>query len=118
LPGRDRLQAALLIEVSDESRLSEELAPWQTLRGEELQLWVGERSYPANLLTCRPEDRAMGAAHWVQFVLDAAGRALLGDARHRSWFALAHPAYQFDSAPLGDELRHSLREDLDSSDRD
>src|SRR5438046_7425127 len=29
LPGRDRLQAALLIEVADAGRLTEELAPWQ-----------------------------------------------------------------------------------------
>ena len=73
LPGRDRLQAALLIEVTDETRLTEELAPWQTLRGEELQLRLDDRSYSANLLTCRPEDRAIGAAHWVRFVMDADG---------------------------------------------
>src|SRR5262249_47640838 len=36
LPGRDRLQAAFLIDVADESRLTEELAAWQTLRGEDL----------------------------------------------------------------------------------
>src|SRR6476620_9817904 len=29
LPGRDRLQAALLISIADEARLVEELAPWQ-----------------------------------------------------------------------------------------
>ena len=51
LPRRDRLQAALLIDLRDETRLSEELAPWQTLRGEELQLRLDERAYPANLLT-------------------------------------------------------------------
>src|SRR5437660_4984492 len=33
LPGSDRLQAALLIEVPDETRLTEELAAWQTLKG-------------------------------------------------------------------------------------
>src|SRR5207248_8089370 len=36
LPGRDRLQAALLIDIEDESRLTEELASWQTLGGDEL----------------------------------------------------------------------------------
>src|SRR6516225_2993680 len=92
LPGRDRLQAALLIEVTDETRLTEDLAPWQTLRGEELQLRLDDRSYSANLLTCRPEDRAIGAAHWVQFVLDADGRDFLADFRRRAWFALSHPS--------------------------
>src|SRR5207302_6315614 len=33
LPGRNRLQAALLLAVTDEARLTEELAPWQRLRG-------------------------------------------------------------------------------------
>src|SRR6516164_7938665 len=64
LPTRDRLQAALLIDVTDETRLTEELAPWQSLRGEALQFHLDGRSNPANLLTCRPEDRAIGAAHW------------------------------------------------------
>jgi hypothetical protein len=118
LPGRDRLQAALLIEVEDETRLSAELAPWQSLPGEALQLRLDERTYPANLLTCRPEDRAIGAAHWVQFVLDADGRKLLADLRRRAWFSLSHLSYHHESPPLGDEVRQSLRDDLELSDRD
>jgi hypothetical protein len=118
LPGRDRLQAALLIDIADESRLTEELASWQSLRGDSLQMHIEGRSHPANLLTCRPEDRAVGAAHWVQFVLDADGRKLLGDLRCRAWFALMHPGYRHDTGPLGDEVRQSLVEDLELSDRD
>src|SRR4051812_34547137 len=41
LPGRHQLQAALLITVNDESQLTAELAPWQTLRGEHLTLCAG-----------------------------------------------------------------------------
>src|SRR5438270_1291165 len=33
LPGRDLLQAALLIEIAEPTKLVEELAPWQSLRG-------------------------------------------------------------------------------------
>src|SRR6516164_11675803 len=117
LPRRDRLQAALLIAV-DESRLGEELAPWRELRGEHLRLHVGPASYPANLLTCRPEDRCTGTAHWVQFVLDPAGRRLLADPRLPAHFALTLPAYRHDSAALSEEVRQSLLEDLDLSDRD
>src|SRR3954466_8176836 len=51
LPGRDRLQAALLIAVGDEARLTEELAAWQDLRGDALRLHLGPLHYPANLLT-------------------------------------------------------------------
>src|SRR5438105_2014273 len=38
LPGRDRLQAALLIKVQEEARLTAELAPWRSMQGEELWL--------------------------------------------------------------------------------
>src|SRR5262249_34255669 len=97
LPARNHLQAALLIEVADETRLSEELAPWQTLRGEELQLRLEGRAVPAHLLTCRPEDRCIGAAHWVQFTLDDASRQMLGDFRRRAWFSVAIPSYHHES---------------------
>ncbi len=118
LPGRDRLQAALLLSISDEARLAEELAAWQGLRGEHLCLHIGPARFPANLLTCRPEDRCIGTAHWVQFVLDAAGRRLLADFRQPAHFAVTLPAYRHDSAPLGDEVRQSLLDDLQLSDRD
>src|SRR5205823_823909 len=57
LPGRDRLQAALLIDIEDEARLTEELAFWQPLEGERLGLRLGVARFPAHLVTCRPEDR-------------------------------------------------------------
>ncbi len=118
LPGRDRLQAALLVSVSDEARMAEELAAWQELRGVHLCFHVGSARFPANLLTCRPEDRCAGTAHWVQFVLDAAGRRLLADFRHPAHFSVTLPAYRHDSSVLGDEVRQSLLDDLQLSDRD
>jgi hypothetical protein len=118
LPGRGRLQAALHVLVDDEARLTEELAPWQELRGEELALHVGPARCPANLLTCRPEDRCIGTAHWVQFVLDPAARSLLADFSQPAYFAATLPGYQHQSDPLGDEVRQSLLDDLALSDRD
>jgi hypothetical protein len=117
LPRRDRLQAALLLTL-DESRLGEELAPWQELRGEQLTLHLGAARYPANLLTCRPEDRCIGTAHWVQLVLDIDGRRLLADLKQPAHFAIAVPGYAHESGPLGDDVRQSLLEDLRLSDRD
>lgn len=117
LPGRNRLQAALLLKV-DDARMSEELAAWQDLRGEELCLHLGSARYPANLLTCRPEDRCIGTAHWVQFVLDERGRQLLAAFDLSAHFAVRRTNYRQDSAPLGDEVRQSLLEDLQLSDRD
>jgi hypothetical protein len=118
LPGRDRLQAALLIDIADEARLTEELAAWQTLRGDAVRLRIGEAAFPAQLITCRPEDRAIGAAHWVQFPLPPADRPLLADSRLTAYFEVAHDSYRHVSASLSDDVRQSLLEDLQLSDRD
>src|SRR5262245_4173886 len=117
LPGPNGLQAALLIEVADESRWLEELAPWQMLRGEQIQLVLGTLRCSAELVTCRPEDRCFGTAHWVRFSLDAAARALLGDARYSAHFEIRLENYQHASPPLSEEIRQSLLEDLLLSDR-
>jgi hypothetical protein len=111
LPDRDRLQAALVLSL-DESRLADELAPWRDLRGEQLMLHFGGARYPANLLTCRPEDRAIGAAHWVQFVLDDAARDALADSDCGAHLSVSIPGYAHDSGPLSDDVRASLIEDV------
>ncbi len=118
LPGRDCLQAALLIDVADETRLSEELAGWRDLTGEALRLHAGAREFPAVLVTCRPEDRAIGAAHWVRFPLDADGRRLLADFHVPACVAIDHGAYRHESPPLSEDVRQSLLDDLHLSDRD
>jgi hypothetical protein len=117
LPRRNRLQAALLLKV-DEERMQEELSAWQDLRGDDLTLHLGDARYSANLLTCRPEDRCIGTAHWVQFVLDDRGRELLGDFDLPAHFAVHRSHYQHESAPLSDDVRQSLLEDLQMSDGD
>ncbi len=117
LPGRGRLQAAVLIHVAQGRPLTEELAPWQELEGERLCLHVGARRCPANLLTCRPEDRCIGTAHWVQFVLDEPARHLLADFRRPAYFAVTLPDYRHDSGVLGEEVRQSLLDDLELSER-
>ena len=117
LPRRNRLQAALLLKI-DDRRLREELPAWQDLRGDELCLHIGTARYPADLLTCRPEDRCIGTAHWVQFVLDERGRERLADFDRPAHFSVNRANYQHDSAPLSDEVRQSLLDDLQLSDRD
>jgi hypothetical protein len=117
LPRRDRLQAALILHL-DEARLAEELAPWRELRGDQLTLHVGGGRHPANLLTCRPEDRCVGTAHWVQFVLDDAARAALGQRQVPAHLAVSLPGYCHDSGPLSDDVRFSLLDDLELGARD
>src|SRR4029453_4970738 len=41
LPGRNLLQAALLIEIADEAHLAEEMAAWRNLEGHHLRLKTG-----------------------------------------------------------------------------
>jgi hypothetical protein len=118
LPERDRLQAALVLDVDAAAPLETELAVWRELRGDDLYFYVGALTYPANLYTCRPEDRCIGAAHWVQFVLDAQGRSALADRRRPVYFAVGLPTYRHDSAPLTEDVRRSLLDDLLLSDRD
>jgi hypothetical protein len=117
LPTRNRLQAALLIDIAEQENGSE-LAAWNALRGEHLALCVGERRYPATLVTCRPEDRCNGTAHWVQFALDPAGRRLLADFGHVACFHFQSAFYAHRSPSLSEDLRQSLLEDLELSDRD
>ena len=118
LPQRDRLQAALLLEPSQEERWTEELASWQNLRGEELRLCLGARMSAADLLTCRPEDRCIGTAYWVQFLVNPSARGLLADFRMPAFFEIATSGYSHRSPPLGTDVRQSLLDDLKLSDRD
>jgi hypothetical protein len=117
LPGRDQLQAALLIEVENNG-LVQELATWQSLQGDHLHLQVGDQLVPATLLTCRPEDRCAGAAHWVQFTIPPPVRPLLADLQLAVFFRFDDGNYQHQTPPLSDDVRQSLLDDLALSERD
>jgi hypothetical protein len=118
LPGRNVLQAALLFDVHDESRLVDELADWRELTGDQLLLRVGKATLPAVLITCRPEDFCIGAAHWVQFHLDDKARQMFANFAEPALLEITLPSYTYQSALLSDEIRQSLVEDLELSDRD
>jgi hypothetical protein len=115
LPGPNLLQAALLIDIGDPTELLKELAPWQDLHGEQLELQIAD-SFPANLLTNRPEDRSVGTSHWVQFAIPANARRQLVELDTPAFFRFDNGRYQHESAPLSAELRQSLLEDLQRSD--
>ncbi len=118
LPGPDRLQAALLLTVEEGVGAEKAFASWRELRGEDLCLHLGPRRCPANLYTCRPEDRCLGAAHLVQFVLTAADRQALADLHLPALVVVTLPGYRHESLPLTEDVRESLLEDLRLSDRD
>jgi hypothetical protein len=113
LPGRDLLQAALLIEIGDPTALLNELAPWQNLDGEQLQLVIEPDCFAANLLTSRQQDRSIGTAHWVQFTVRPDARRQLVNFDMSAYFRFDNGRYQYQSAPLSAELRQSLLADLE-----
>ena len=118
LPTRNLLQAALLIEIADPAQLGKELTPWRGIVGEQLQMQLGSQTIPSHLITCRPEDRAIGTAHWVQFQLSSDARRALANFSLRAFFRFENETYQHPSAALNDDFRQSLVDDLSLSDRD
>jgi hypothetical protein len=88
------------------------------MRGDHLRLCIGARYFPANLVTCRPEDRCIGLAHWVQFHVSPEGRKDLGSFRLPAYVEVLHPDYRHESALLSEDVRQSLLDDLALSDRD
>jgi hypothetical protein len=118
LPGRNLLQAALLIEIADQTQLVQELSAWRGLQGEDLTLQVGNYAVASHLVTCRPEDRAIGTAHWVHFQLPPEARHALASFSQRAFFRFESEAYQHQSPMLSDDFRQSLLDDLLLSDRD
>ena len=117
LPSRNLLQAALLIEI-DQSQLAKELAPWRGITGEHLKLHVGPHAIASHLVTCRPEDRAIGTAHWVQFHFPPEVRKPLANFSLRTLFSFENETYQHKTPLLSDDFRQSLLDDLALSDRD
>ncbi len=118
LPGHDCLQAALLLDIPANVPLANALAPWRDLKGDDLRLRLGDGAYPGLLLTSRPEDRCVGAAHWVRFAIDAVARTRLADPGEAAFFEVHTAEYRHDSPPLGDDIRQSLLDDLRMPERD
>ena len=73
---------------------------------------LGKDVYAGTITTCRPEDRAIGTAHWIEFTLNSTGRKQLADFRQTALLEITLPAYNHRSALLSDEIRQSLVDDL------
>lgn len=112
LPSRQRLQAALLIDMADKAQSGLERMPWPDLQGNFLRLVLGSTSVPAHLVTNRAEDQTIGTAHWVQFHLDDAAKKLLANLKQTSYFHFDNGLHQHQSSILSDDLRLSLVDDL------
>jgi hypothetical protein len=118
LPGGSRLQAALVIDVAEGPDWGEQVRFWRDLTGENVRLVSGDASCPARLVTCRPEDRCTGMAHWLEFSVTGNVRRELAEARTPAYLTAEYRTYQHQSASLSDAMRRSLLDDLELSDRD
>jgi hypothetical protein len=118
LPGRDTLQAAMFIDISAGPDWAEQLRFWEDLNGDCVRLIAADVATPARLVTCRPEDRCAGAAHWITLTLTGEARAALADSLRPAFMAAEYRTYKHRSPALSDLVRRSLLDDLELSDRD
>ena len=117
LPGRGALQAALLLDVPEGPDWPAQMRFWRDLGGEHVRLLAGDAAVPARLVTCRAEDRGIGAAHWLEFTVGEEARRALADPRQRAAMEVDYQTYRHGSAALSDAVRRSLLDDLESSER-
>ncbi len=112
LPQKGHLQSALVIDSSMSTD------SWSNISGDAIRLCAGDHRLPATLVTCRPEDRCADTTHWLQFHVDQETRDLLSDRRRQSYCEVMHDAYRHVSPTLTEDVRQSLIEDLQLSDKD
>ena len=113
LPSTCELSATLLIEISEQGRIREEL---QRLRGIDRHVWLdvaGER-VPGVFEDGRESDTKLSAVQYVRFPLsDTARERLVGDAP--LVIAVDHPAYRVETR-VPEAIRRSLVGDLHGGD--
>jgi hypothetical protein len=118
LPDRGKLQAALHIEIVEDSNWAEQSAAWRTLTEASIRFMIGDQKAVTRLVTCRPEDACFGIAHWVEFAIDNIARAALADRQMSAKIVADFHHYCHRSQPLSEAVRQSLLDDLALSDRD
>jgi hypothetical protein len=117
LPGRDELHAAMILDSST-GATSEALKNWSNVSNDAVRLHLGEHLAKTEIVTCRPEDHAIGMAHWIRFQLSPICRATLAEARQPAWLEVQQSNYHHQSLAFTSDIRTSLLEDLALSDRD
>ena len=113
LPGENELSATLLIEITDQPRIAEEL---RRLIGidEHVALRVGERTFPAQFEPGRSTEEKLSAVQYVRFRLtpEAVAEFVSGDVP--VGIDVDHPSYRASTA-LDAGQRASLAADLSAA---
>jgi len=110
IPNRGELSATMLVEITDGSRVREQLAELIGI-DEHVSLRIGDRfDVRAAFEPGRSTDAKLSAVQYVRFVLDpAAQRAFTSEPLVS--LAITHPSYTY-STELSDNVRQSLAADL------
>ncbi len=116
LPARGTWQAALILDVPDGPDWGKELAFWRDLAGNHLVLTAGDETLQPKWVTCRPEDRCGGTAHWLEFAPTPAFRAALSDPQQQADARADYRTYRHQT-PLSAGVRKSLLDDLTLAER-
>jgi hypothetical protein len=114
IPGQDELSATMLIEITEQSRIRDELV---RLIGIDKAVWleIGDTGrVPAEFEGGRSKDDNLSAVQYVRFALDPAARRALADAVVPVTLVIDHPHYRH-RAPLSSDVRASLVQDLEAA---
>jgi len=109
LPGRSELSATLLIEITEQARIRDEL--WR-MRGidEHVRLDVGGERVAGVFETGRESESKLSAVQYVRFPLEPSMRARVIDGAPLA-IVIDHPEYRC-SAPVPEVVRQSLAAEL------
>ena len=114
IPGPDELRATMLIEITEQSRIRDELV---RLIGIDKTVWleIGDTMrIPAEFEGGRSKEDNLSAVQYVRFGLDPAARRALAQGVEPVTLVIDHPHYRH-RAPLSSDVRASLVHDLEAA---
>jgi hypothetical protein len=112
LGAKDELAATMLIELTNPSRIKEEISKLHGMNnGKVTWLQIGENKLPGNFDPGQGNEQRISAVQYVKFHFDADSRTAFLDRGEPLKLAIDHPNYRFSTtigAPVLDELRRDL----------
>lgn len=110
LPGPQELSATMFLEITDLSRVREELLRFLGI-DECVRLELGSLSLPGVFEPGRAKEDKLSAVQYVRFVCPPEVPSLLRDSRVGAQLVIDHANYRA-AAPIPQEVRESLAADL------
>ncbi len=112
LGDKDELAATMLIELTDPSRIREEISKLHGMNsGRVTWLQVGEEKLPGNFDPGQSNEERISAVQYVRFHFGSGARAAFLETDEPLQLVIDHPNYQFRTtvgAPVLSELRRDL----------